>query len=74
MKTIFEQMRTQQPQFFSGADITIAAGSMQAMADIITAIRCAKAHPITACVRTLLAWPCNRHSTALANSSSVGSG
>ncbi len=45
MKTIFEQMRTQQPQFFSGADITIAAGSMQAMADIITAIESVIAMP-----------------------------
>lgn len=38
MKTIFEQMRAQQPQFFSSADITIDAGPMQAMAGIITAI------------------------------------
>ena len=45
MKTIFEQMRAQQPQFFSGADITIAAGSMQAMADIITAIESVIAMP-----------------------------
>ena len=45
MKTIFEQMRAQQPQFFSGADITIAAGSMQAMAGIITAIESVIAMP-----------------------------
>jgi len=38
MKTIFEKMRAQQPQFFSSADITIDAGPMQAMAGIITAI------------------------------------
>ena len=38
MKTIFEQMRAQQPQFFSSADISIGTGPMQAMADIITAI------------------------------------
>ena len=45
MKTIFEQMRAQQPQFFSSADITIAAGPMQAMADIITAIESVIAMP-----------------------------
>ncbi|MGB4062997.1 MAG: hypothetical protein WBK19_04150 [Azonexus sp.] len=45
MKTIFEQMRAQQPQFFSSADITIATGPMQAMADIITAIESVIAMP-----------------------------
>jgi len=45
MKTIFEQMRAQQPQFFSSADITIAAGPMQAMAGIITAIESVIAMP-----------------------------
>ena len=45
MKTIFEQMRAQQPQFFSSADITIAAEPMQAMADIITAIESVIAMP-----------------------------
>jgi len=45
MKTIFEQMRAQQPQFFSSADITIAAAQMQAMADIISAIESVIAMP-----------------------------
>ena len=38
-------MRAQQPQFFSSADITIAAGQMQAMADIINAIESVIAMP-----------------------------
>ena len=38
-------MRAQQPQFFSSADITIAAGQMQAMADIIVAIEAVIAMP-----------------------------
>jgi hypothetical protein len=45
MKTIFEQMRAQQPQFFSSAGVTIAAGPMQAMAEIITAIESVIAMP-----------------------------
>jgi len=45
MKTIFEQMRAQQPQFFSSADIAITAGPMQAMAGIITAIESVIAMP-----------------------------
>ena len=34
MKSIFERMRARQPQFFSSADITIAAGQSSATFDV----------------------------------------
>ena len=45
MKNTFEQLRTQQPQFFSGATITIESAAMQGMAGIITAIESVIAMP-----------------------------
>jgi hypothetical protein len=45
MKTIFDQLRIQQPQFFSGTAVTIDRHAMQAMADIITAIESVIALP-----------------------------
>ncbi|AXS80010.1 hypothetical protein [Dechloromonas sp. HYN0024] len=45
MKTTFDQLRSQQPQFFSGAAMTIEASAMQAMAGIISAIESVIALP-----------------------------
>jgi hypothetical protein len=45
MKTTFDQTRAQQPQFFSSATITIDRRTMQAMADLVTAIESVIALP-----------------------------
>ena len=45
MKTTFDQIRAQQPQFFSAATITIGSPMMQAMADLIAAIEAVIALP-----------------------------
>ena len=45
MKTTFEQLRRQQPQFFSAAALTIPAATRQAMADLIAAIESVVALP-----------------------------
>ncbi|MBP5986841.1 MAG: hypothetical protein KA538_06610 [Azonexus sp.] len=45
MKTTFDQLRAQQPQFFSSATITIDGKTMQAMADLIAAIESVIALP-----------------------------
>jgi len=45
MKTTFDQFRAQQPQFFSAATITIGSPTMQAMAELISAIEAVIALP-----------------------------
>lgn len=45
MKSTFDQLRAQQPQFFSGATITIDTAAMHGMAGIITAIESVIAMP-----------------------------
>jgi len=45
MKTSFDQIRAQQPQFFSAATITIGSPTMQAMADLVAAIEAVIALP-----------------------------
>ena len=45
MKTTFDQLRAEQPQFFSSATITIDGSTMQAMADLVAAIESVIARP-----------------------------
>jgi hypothetical protein len=45
MKTTFDQLRAEQPQFFSSATITIDGSTMQAMAGLIAAIESVIARP-----------------------------
>ena len=45
MKTTFDRLRETQPQFFSAAAITIPAATLQAMADLISAIESVIALP-----------------------------